>query len=629
MRRLLLLGSPNCGKTTLFNKLTGNKERVGNWPGVTVESKTKCIKIENLPYELTDLPGIYTLASDTENTSQDQSLTLDILQQANIENTTILNIIDSSQLERDLYLTLQLCALGFPMIVVLNKKDCAEKQKIVINKGELSKALGCPVIELEYLKQALLKQEIPHVFLEDLWDTAHALTVQVQQQQPLKNVVITETLDKLFLNRLLGLPIFFLMMYTLFFLAIHVGGSLQPMFERFSTLVFVEGFAATLRAISMPEILINALAYGVGRGVSVIMTFVPVIAILFFCLSLLESSGYMTRAAFVIDRVMRFLGLPGKSFVPMIIGFGCNVPGVMAARTLESRRDQFLTILMTPFMSCSARLTIYAVFVAAFFPHSGENIIFSLYLLGILMAVFTGFLLKSFASQETISPLLLELPAYQRPSVFQLLKETYSRLHGFILRSGRMIVIVCAILSILNAFSILSWLAQSITPLFSPMGITQNNWLAVVGLMTGMLAKEVVIGTLSSLDPHFMSHFDGPIGAYAYLLFILLYIPCVSTMAVIKQETSRRLMWFSIGWSLLLAYSVAVVFYQLATFDQHILQSSTWLVIILLMNALTIYSIKLNIRRHQGDWVSAALCGGQKSCVTACGGCQVTRGNFQ
>ena len=343
---------------------------------------------------------------------------------------------------------------------------------------------------------------------------------------------------------------------------------------------------------------------------------------------------------------MRYLGLPGKSFVPMIVGFGCNVPAIMAARTLDSERDRLLTILMSPFMSCSARLAIYAVFVAAFFPVGGQNVVFSLYILGIVMAVLTGLLLRKTHLQGTTSPLILELPSYHRPTFMSLCKQMKIRLMFFIKRAGRLIIPICVLLGGLNALSIdgkiivgdasgqsiLSWFGQWLTPIFSPMGLQPDNWPATVGLISGTLAKEVVVGTLNALyaqmgnvaqlggadfniwlslkeavysvienlsnlvhalaNPILASapdndvsqiaygemakRFDGPIGAYAYLLFVLLYVPCVSTMAAVRQEANRSWMWFSITWSFILAYAVAVVFYQLGTLRSHPSSSIAW-----------------------------------------------------
>ena len=432
----------------------------------------------------------------------------------------------------------------------------------------------------------------------------------------------------------------------MFLFAINIGGAFQDFFDISTDTIFVRGSTWILQQLQAPSWLIALLSNGIGKGINTTLTFIPVIAAMFFFLSLLETSGYMARAAFVVDKAMRKLGLPGKSFVPMIVGFGCNVPAIMAARTLDSEQDRLLTVLMSPFMSCSARLAIYAVFVAAFFPNGGQNIVFSLYLIGILMAVLTGFLLRKTMLRGQASPLILELPSYHRPSMRRLLKETSLRLRYFIWRAGKMIIPVCVILGGLNALtihggvsagdasteSVLSLLGQWLTPVFSPMGLHQDNWPATVGLLSGMLAKEVVVGSLNTLYvqmghlaentasgfdfigslqaalwsiPHNLaglgsaflnpivasapdgaisqsvygimsSHFDGKIGAYAYLLFILLYIPCVSTMAVIRQEASRKLMWFSILWSFIVAYAAAVLFYQLATMMMHPEQSVAW-----------------------------------------------------
>lgn len=436
-------------------------------------------------------------------------------------------------------------------------------------------------------------------------------------------------------------------MYLMFLFAINVGGAFQDFFDITTDTIFVQGSAWLLAQMHTPQWLIALIANGIGVGINTTLTFIPVIASMFFFLSLLEASGYMARAAFVVDKLMRLLGLPGKSFVPMIVGFGCNVPAIMAARTLDSERDRLLTVLMSPFMSCSARLAIYAVFVAAFFPSGGQNVVFALYLIGILMAVLTGLLLRKTTLQGQASPLVLELPVYHRPSLRRLLRETGFRLKHFIVRAGRVIIPVCILLGGLNALtvsggissneadthSVLSLLGQWLTPLFTPMGLTQENWPATVGLLTGMLAKEVVVGSLNSLYAQLghvgqsaldgfdflgslqaafwsipenlanlgqalinpilasapdneLSHsmygmmaerFDGKAGAFAYLLFILLYIPCVSTMAAIRQEANRQLMWFSVVWSFVVAYTAAVIFYQLARFGQHPYQTISWI----------------------------------------------------
>lgn len=720
MTHVLLVGNPNCGKTTLFNALTGDNQRIGNWPGVTVEKKTGQIALEQEVIEITDLPGVYSLISAADGVSQDEQIATHSI--ANLDADCIINVVDACHLERHLYLTSQILELGKPLVLALNMMDVAEQRGISIDIQKLSAQLGCPVIplqahknigitelleQLQSLPEAHSRIALPldasvqstlnsienelliagfapgfayyatlrlvegdtYLVNEDLraklarkqaydqgfdilladarYQKIHQIVSATQKKRSDASEHFTAKLDRIVLHRFWALPIFFGLMYLMFLFAINIGGAFQDFFDISTDTVFVKGTAWLLHQWQAPNWTIALLANGIGKGINTTLTFIPVIASMFFFLSLLETSGYMARAAFVVDKAMRVMGLPGKSFVPMIVGFGCNVPSIMAARTLDSERDRLLTVMMSPFMSCSARLAIYAVFVAAFFPNGGQNIVFSLYLIGILMAVLTGFLLRKTVLKGNASPLILELPAYHKPSLKRLLKETSMRLRYFVFRAGRLITPVCLILGGLNAItvhggvsageasteSLLSFLGQWITPLFSPMGITQDNWPATVGLLTGMLAKEVVVGTLNSLYaqvghfgeiavaqfdlwaglkaalwsiPHnlselgsalmnpvlasaadnetsqsvygmMMTHFDGQVGAYAYLLFILLYIPCVSTMAVIRQEANKQLMWISIIWSFVVAYSAGVLFYQIAKFLEHPQQSLLWI----------------------------------------------------
>ncbi|MFZ4077407.1 MAG: ferrous iron transport protein B [Legionellaceae bacterium] len=634
MTRFLLVGNPNCGKTTLFNALTGDHERVGNWPGVTVDVKSKQLAWKDQVFEVMDLPGLYSLeVFGTEALSQDEQQAKNALRLAQPDG--LINVIDACQLERHLYLTSQLLELGHPMVVVLNKMDCARERGLTIDIHAMSALLGCPVLPMEAhrhqgveaLKDVLLTPiekptpltlvggmtEDDIVMADRRYTAVHEVVLKVQKKRSDVSEYLTEKLDRFILNRFLAYPIFFLVMYGLFFFAIHVGGFFQPMFDRATSFVFVEGAAHVFEMMHAPDWFVAWGAYGIGKGINTTLTFIPVMAALYFFLSLLEGSGYMARAAFVVDRAMRYLGLPGKSFVPMIIGFGCNVPAVMAGRTLDSDRDRLLTILMSPFMSCSARLAIYSIFAATFFPDNGQYIVFSLYFLGVFMAVLTGFLLRKTVFKGETSSLILELPAYHRPSLGRLFKDTADRVSVFIFRAGKLIIPVCAVLGAMNALStdghtlssgdthsLLAYLGQWITPCFEPMGLTPERWPATVALMTGMLAKEVVIGTLNGLHVDLYHLFDGQVGAYAYLLFVLFYIPCVSTMAVIRQEASRKLMWFSIGWSTLVAYSAAVLFYQLATFERHEVQSLTWVLVIALVNCFVVYLIQLSARKSEG-----------------------------
>jgi len=740
MTRVMLVGNPNCGKTTLFNALTGDHQRIGNWPGVTVEKKSGLCFYDDQEIHVTDLPGIYTLVSSLTDASQDAQIAAHAVAFGAVDTDIIVNVIDACHLERHLYLTSQLLELGRPLILAINMTDIAEQRGIIIDKNALSQQLNCPVVMLQahrkvglielqqtilntssipcelnlslspkigqlqveleqqllgrcsnnlivsYLARRLLEgdtyllkaslvasfdvliksiEDIDLLMADARYKAVHALVAIVQKKRSDASENLTAKIDRLVLHRIWALPIFFTMMYLMFLFAINIGGAFQDFFDISSSTIFVQGSAWLLTEVHLPEGLVALLANGIGKGINTTVTFIPVIGSMFFFLSLLETSGYMARAAFVVDKVMRAMGLPGKSFVPMIVGFGCNVPAIMAARTLESEHDRLLTVLMSPFMSCSARLAIYAVFVAAFFPVGGQNIVFLLYIIGILMAIMTGWLLRKTLFHGQSSPLILELPAYHRPSLRRLFKETSLRLRYFILRAGKVIVPVCVVLGGLNALtihggmsvgeasseSILTLIGQWLTPLFSPMGLHQDNWPATVGLLSGMLAKEVVVGSLNTLyaqmahlsqstmtsfdffgnmkaalwsipdnfsqlgsaliNPIAASvpqgdlsrsiygvmyqHFDGQAGAFAYLLFILLYIPCVSTMAAIRQEANVKLMWFSILWSFMVAYASAVVFYQLATFKVHPEQSLVWSLGILFFIGTTMGILRLSV----------------------------------
>lgn len=724
---IAMVGNPNCGKTTLFNALTGASQRVGNWPGVTVERKSGVFTEAGIVVEVVDLPGIYTLTQTSETAAVDEKIAADyILQQsANV----IINIVDASSLERHLYLTTQLLEMGVPLVLALNMMDVAAAKNIHIDLQQLSRELGCPVIALKAndgskgrgvseLKQAVIayhqyckqRKELPHHavvlqateilashlqnnnwlamrLLEDdvaaqklvsadmlqkvseqqariqqaageeadilLADARYRFIAQVLQtcvsRSTVTKLTLTTRIDNIVLNRVLGIPIFLGMMYLLFVFSINIGGAFQDFFDIASQTIFVDGFAYWLNHLGAPMWLIALLANGIGKGINTTLTFIPVIGSMFLFLALLEDSGYMARAAFVIDRFMRALGLPGKAFVPMIVGFGCNVPAVMGARTLENKRDRILTIMMTPFMSCGARLAIFAVFTTAFFPVGGQNIVFALYLIGIFMAILTGFLLRSTLLKGEPSPLVMELPQYHMPRMKTLLLHAWQRLKGFVYRAGCLIVPICVLLGALNALnldgtlntgegdahSLLSMVGQFVTPLFAPMGIHADNWPATVGLVTGVLAKEVVIGTLNTLYSQIgqvagvlhsadgfqlwtglsqavqsipqnlgkissvfanpmlaqapisplnqgvygvmYQRFDGQIGAFAYLLFVLLYFPCISTMAVMMRELHKSWSIFSGMWMTGVAYGTAVTFYQAATFLRHPLSSSVWI----------------------------------------------------
>ncbi|MCU6664975.1 Fe(2+) transporter permease subunit FeoB [Silvania hatchlandensis] len=732
-----LIGNPNSGKTTLFNQLTGARQRVGNWAGVTVERKEGQFATTDHQVTLVDLPGTYSLTTISSQTSLDEQIACHYILSGDAD--LLINVVDASNLERNLYLTLQLLELGIPCVVALNMLDIAEKQQIRIDIDALSARLGCPVVPLvstrargiDALKLAIDRHsrnadvELVH-YAQPLQREAGRLAQEMAQNMPLRqrhwlglqmlegdiysrayagdaaqnlegaltrlnaemddpalhiadaryqsiaaicDVVsnaltaepsrFTRALDSVILNRFLGLPVFLLVMYLMFLLAINIGGALQPLFDVGSVAIFIHGLQWLGYTLHLPEWLTIFLAQGLGGGINTVLPLVPQIGMMYLFLSFLEDSGYMARAAFVMDRLMQALGLPGKSFVPLIVGFGCNVPSVMGARTLDAPRERLMTIMMAPFMSCGARLAIFAVFAAAFFGQQGALAVFSLYVLGIVMAILTGLMLKHTIMRGEATPFVMELPVYHVPHLKSLFIQTWQRLKGFVLRAGKVIVIVSIFLSALNSFSLsgqavdnindsaLASVSRELTPLLKPIGVHEDNWQAAVGLFTGAMAKEVVVGTLNTLytaeniqeeafnpaefslgdellsaveetgqslkDTFSLSVLANPIeaskgdgematgamgvmsekfgsasAAYSYLIFVLLYIPCISVMGAIARESSRGWMGFSVLWGLNIAYSLATLYYQTVNFSQHPRYSLVCIMAVVLFNVVVI-----------------------------------------
>ena len=737
-----LIGNPNAGKTTLFNQLTGARQRVGNWAGVTVERKEGHFSTPHQQVTLVDLPGTYSLTTISAQTSLDEQIACRYILSG--EADLLINVVDAANLERNLYLTLQLLALGVPCIVALNMLDIAENQQISIDVAALAARLGCPVVPLvstraqgiDALKQqigrplrapvpvkvgypaplldaaaalaAVMPENLPahqahwlalHMLEGDIY--SHAVAPQAAARLPqvrdaLRRALpddaallvagaryqcimaicdavsnahqaapdrLTQRLDRLILNRLLGVPVFLLVMYLMFLLAINLGGALQPIFDLGSAAVFIHGVQWLGAVLHFPAWLTLFLAQGIGGGINTVLPLVPQIGMMYLFLSFLEDSGYMARAAFVMDRLMQAIGLPGKSFVPLIVGFGCNVPAIMGARTLDAPRERLITVMMAPFMSCGARLAIFAVFSATFFTQGGALLVFFLYLLGIGVAILTGLLLKHTLMRGDASPFVMELPAYHVPHLKSLLLQTWQRLKGFVLRAGKVIVLVSLFIGALNSFSLsgkpadsltdsaLASVSKVMTPLLIPIGVQPDNWQATVGLVTGAMAKEVVVGTLNTLytaeaiadapfDPAAFSlsgelkqavvetwqgvketfslsvlfnpieaskgdgdmasgamstmgsKFGSVAAAYSYLIFVLLYVPCLSAMGAIAREAGRNWMLFSIAWGLNVAYSLATLFYQTASFRAHPAFSGLCIALVLLVNTVIFIGLR-------------------------------------
>jgi ferrous iron transport protein B len=734
--KVALVGNPNSGKTTVFNALTGARQRVGNWPGVTVERVMGEYSHCNSNVDVTDLPGIYSFSalSPDEEVAREHILfdTPDV----------VVNVIDASNLERNLYLTTQLLEMNVPVVVALNMMDMAKQRGIRIEIEHLAEHLGCPVIPvvaskkkgIESLREAICstsqskhKPGIRVAYEKDIEKVIRSLEVSLGDVALSKKVsarwlavkllekdelalkilgsdkallpdldgelrkverivgedtdmiiadgrygfihglardvtagsdkmrkTFSDVVDKVVLNKFLGFPVFFGVMYLVFALTINVGGPFIDFFDGLCGTIFVDGFGALLEQLHTPAWAVAILAEGIGGGIQTVSTFSPPIFFIFLCLSFLEDSGYMSRAAFVMDHFLRAIGLPGKAFIPMLVGFGCNVPGIMATRTLESRRDRILAILMNPFMSCGARLPIYTLFAAAFFPQRGGIVIFGLYLIGIGLAVMTGLLFKNTLLRGEVTSFVMELPPYHLPTLSGVMYHTWHRLKSFLIKAGKVILLIVAVLGFLNSLgtdgsfgnsdskdSALSAMGRAVTPVFRPMGIQDDNWPATVGLFTGIFAKEAVVGTLDSIYAQlesqeiveeeatvqfdfwqgiidafaaipagFEGFFDGlkdPLGisgaltevdeseqssystmvdrfgehggkaAFAYLLFILIYAPCVAALAAIYREIGLRWMLFAVSYLTLLAWVISTVYYQLAVFTVNPSSSAGWL----------------------------------------------------
>jgi len=486
---------------------------------------------------------------------------------------------------------------------------------------------------------------------------------------------ISDKLDEIFLNRYLGLPIFIAIMYLMFLWTISLGGVFIDFFDILGGTLFVDGFKYIAHILGAPLWLEVLVGDGVGAALQTVMTFIPPIAFLFIFMAILEDSGYMARAAYIMDKYMRKIGLPGKTFVPLIVGFGCTVPAVMCSRTLDNDNDRKITIAMAPFMSCGARIPVYAVFAAAFFPKGGQNMVFALYALGVLIAIFTGIILRKSLFGGKASAMIMELPPYHRPTFLNMGKLTWHRLKSFISKAGKIIMPMIVVLGLMNSIgtdgsfgnqdnnkSILSYVGKKVTPIFAPMGISHDNWPATVGLISGLFAKEAIVGTLDSLysmneanevisegstsgdvavpdilggvsdaltsikdnfiamvssltDPLGISSvstsseedlgvsdnllgemaamFDGQIGAFSYLVFVLLYFPCIAAFATIYKEAGRQWGVFVGIWSCLMAYTFSTIIYQVGIWGRNPVQSTEVILI-----ALAVLSLFIVLMRY-------------------------------
>ncbi len=646
---VLLAGNPNVGKTTLFNILCGVHQHTGNYPGVTVDVKAGSRDHAGYTLAISDLPGTYSLSafSPDEQVARDALLTT--------KPDIVLQVVDATNIERNLFLTTQLMEIGAPVIIALNMSDLAEQEGIAIDHECLSKHLGLPIVPIvassgkgipELLEMVVRIAEgkhqvspvaicYPHsvqkhigeisTFLEDhtdllnnlspnyaatrllegdprLVETLHEAGLNIpviDSHEPgdldgfvedillaryrtaeqvtscavrcsLRRVQPSDLIDQVLTHRWFGIPIFLSFMWFAFQLTFSLAEPFAALLE-----IFFGAIGEAVSGVSMDPYISSFLVDGVIGGVGSVFSFVPSIFILFFLLALLEDSGYLARAAFVMDRLMHSIGLHGRSFIPLLIGFGCNVPGIMAARTLQSRADRLITIITVPFMSCAARLPVYVLFAGTFFGAAAGTVIFGLYLLGILVAIITALIFRRFVFHGEPSPFIMELPPYRRPTIFAGLLHMWHRGRTYLQKAGTVIVLGVVIVWALatlpfgveygSADSLAGMLGHLLQPIFAPMDF---SWQLVVGLFFGFIAKEVVVGSLGTLyggeemlgetlaaDPLL-----GPVTALAYMVFVLLYLPCVAALGVIRSETESWT-WtaIAVGYGLIVAWVASLL----------------------------------------------------------------------
>jgi ferrous iron transport protein B len=662
--KIAIAGNPNSGKSTIFNALTGGAVAVGNWPGVTVEKHEGRSIYQGHEVIVVDLPGTYALDAWTI----DERIARNFL--INEKPDGVVAVVDAANLERNLYLVIQLLEIGARVVVALNMMDIARAKGIEIDIDRLAQLLGVQIVPLvaarlegiDQLRTVIhnlgredkpakplridygeeIERDIARIMsalpanlpkTERRWQAVKLLETGAVETPPspqerttfeqattvataaraalsqrhrhdaqsaiierrygfirgiLKECVrqtpkiqrsldLSEVIDSIVLNRFVGIPLFFLMMALTFFVVFALGTPLSQLLEKLFNLL-AQSVATLLTNLTAPEWFTSLIADGLIIGIGTVLKFIPNIIILYIILALLEDSGYMARAAFLVDKFMHAMGLHGKSFIPLLLGFGCNVPAVLSARTLEARKDRILTILTIPLISCSARLPIYILFAGVFFNRLRFLVVFSLYLLGVLIAVATARLLRHILFRHEEAPLIMELPPYHTPAWRTVFRPAWMRTALFIRRAGYVIapaVIVVWLLGRLpwgvpnaSAQTFLGKMGNLIAPLLKPAGF--GYWWSAVALLAGIVAKEIVVSTLATIHASspqgltgaLQAHFT-PLSAYAFMVFSLLYFPCIATFAAIRRELGWRLAIFTALYTLLISWLTATAIYQI------------------------------------------------------------------
>lgn len=581
MINVALVGNPNTGKTTVFNALTGAKQYVGNWPGVTIDKKYGFI---NKDIQVVDLPGIY--AMDTY--SNEEKISRAYLENEDVD--LIINVVDATNLERNLYLTTQLMQFNKPILVLLNMMDIANKRGLNINTETLEKKLGARILPisaknktgLENISEEINKSKeiIPTYNLKfNSEKEAYSFIDKIIKDSSKgkgKSKYIGEKIDKVVLNPILAYPAFLIALFLIFKFTFSWFG--QPLADALDAFIadtltpIVEGLVAN----SSPWFS-SLIVDGIIAGVGGVIVFFPIIFSLFIGISFLEDCGYMSRMAFLMDRIMRKIGLSGKAFIPIIMGFGCSAPAIMATRTLESEKDRKMTALLAPLVTCGARLPVYALFASIFFASNQEFVVMGLYLLGIVVAILVGLLFKNTLFKKDEQPFILELPEYKMPSLKSIILNAWDKSKGFIVRAGTLIFAVSIVIWFLTYFnmsgytnemdtSFLASLGGLISPIFKPLGF--GGWEAGVSIITGLAAKELIIGTMEivygDLAVVLPTMFTA-VTALTFLVFVSLYTPCFAVIGVMKKEYGTKMMYLSIVYQFVLAWVAAYLFKFVAT----------------------------------------------------------------
>ena len=668
--RIALAGNPNCGKTTLFNALTGSNQYVGNWPGVTVEKKEGTARMGEKVLTVVDLPGIYSLSPY----SMEEIVARDFI--IGEAPDCIVDIVDATNLERNLYLTVQLLELERPTVVALNFMDEVNKRGDRIDVDRLTKELGVPVVPItartgEGLEELLhtahrqmhlgctiepddlyddFTHDIHHRMGELIHDYAYAaglpahwaaikllegddivakaLDLPSEVEDRLEEVVaeyenssdlgdretliadsryqyiekvvsaavvkgqragqatFSDKVDRVVTHKVFAIPLFLCTMLLMFAVTFGPFGSWLSDLVGAGMDALSLWLNGTLTGLGVSQVLISLLCDGIIGGVGGVLTFLPQIALLFFFLSFLEDSGYMSRAAFIMDRLLRRFGLSGKAFIPMLMGFGCSVPAIMGARTMENEKDRRMTILLVPFMSCSAKLPVYGLIASAFFGPWAGLVVFGLYVIGMVTGILSGLLFKRTLFAGEPAPFVLELPPYRLPSLSNMMTHVWQKVKGFLVKAGTLILLMSMLLWLLQSFdfslhmvsdasdSMLGALGSVLAPVFAPCGF--GHWQAAVALLTGFIAKEMVVSSLSMFYGFPLTAAGGevaaamtgftPLSAFSMLVFVLLYVPCVAAVSTLfKEMNSKKWAWFSIAWQLGCAYVMSMLVYQLGS----------------------------------------------------------------